>query len=166
MKRTIALIAPVVALATLPTRADSFDCFPMCAEDAAVAAAKAQAAYTKPLNLCENATVREVAKIDNCLAPAKKLYSIATNPEGFALQQVSEHIVHLPPWVNYVANPRGALRAKAIDMVRYQAKKQVGLQDECKAEIKAETPIEAPASNVDAAPADANGTVDVPVTIL
>ncbi len=146
MKRTLALIAPVMALAALPARADSFDCFPMCAEDAAVAAAQAQLAITKPVNLCENETVREVAKIDNRLAPVKRLYSIATNPTGFAIQQVSEHVVHIPPWVSYVADPRGALRAKLIEKVRYEAKKQVGLQNSCSAEIKAETPAEAPAA--------------------
>ena len=139
MKRTLALIAPAVAFAILPVRADSFDCFPMCSEDAAIAASQAMATMQaqKPLNLCENATVREVAKIDNQLAPAKRIYSIVTNPTGFALQEVSDHVVHIPPWVNYVADPRGALRAKLIEQVRYEAKKQVGLQDECAAEIKA-----------------------------
>lgn len=143
MKRTLALIAPAVVFATLPVRADSFDCFPMCSEDAAIAASQAMTTMQpqKPLNLCENATVREVAKIDNSLAPAKKLYSIAMDPEGFAIQQVSEHIVHIPAWVNYVANPRGAIRAKVIEKVRYEAKKQVGLQNECSAEIKAETAL-------------------------
>jgi len=141
MKRTLALIAPAVALATLPARADSFDCFPMCADQAAVAAAQAQAqaVATQPVNLCENSTVREVAKIDNSLAPVKRIYSIATNPTGFAIQQVSEHVVHIPPWVNYVADPRGTIRAKLIEKVREQAKKQVGLQDSCAAEIKAES---------------------------
>jgi len=160
MKRTLALIAPAVALVALPARADGFDCFPMCAEDAAVAASRAMAVQApQPINLCENSTVREVAKIDNSLAPVKRLYSIATNPTGFAIQQVSDHIVHIPPWVNYVADPRGTIRAKLIEKVREQAKKQVGLQNSCVDEIKAETA----GGELVAEPIDESAGLELPV---
>jgi hypothetical protein len=131
--RTLAaLIAPVLVLTALSARADAYDCFPLCPETAQEAPVHA------PLNLCDHAAVREVAKIDRDLAPAKRLYSIATNPTGFALEQVSEHVVHIPVWVGYVVNPQGAIRAKVMDTVREQVKKQVGLQESCATEIAEE----------------------------
>lgn len=139
MNRTLAaLIAPALAVAAFSARADAYDCFPLCAEAAQQAAAQA------PLNLCQHAAVREVAKVDRGLAPAKRLYSIATNPTGFAIEQVSEHAgLHIPPWVGYVADPKGAIRSKVMAKVREEAKKRVGLGDSCSAEIEAAAPADA-----------------------
>jgi len=132
MKRTLAaLTASALALAALPARADAYDCFPLCPEAAPAAAIQA------PLNLCEHKAVREVAKAEHDLAPVKRLYSIATNPTGFALEQVSAHVVHIPPWVGYVADPKGAIRSKVMEKVREEARKRVGLADSCAAEIDA-----------------------------
>jgi hypothetical protein len=140
--RTLAaLIAPVLTLTALCARADAYDCFPLCPEAAQETPVQAT------LNLCDHAAVREVAKLDRDLAPAKRLYSIATNPTGFALEQVSEHVVHIPVWVGYVINPQGAIRAKVMDTVREQVKKQVGLQASCATEIAADSDaqfVEAP----------------------
>jgi len=130
MKRTLAaLIAPALAATALSAHADAYDCFPLCPEAAQETAAK------PALNLCDHAAVREVAKVDRDLAPVKRIYSIATNPTGFALEQVSAHVVHIPPWVGYVADPKGAIRSKVMEKVREEAKKRVGLGDSCAAEI-------------------------------
>jgi hypothetical protein len=146
--RTLAaLVAPVLTLTALCAKADAYDCFPLCPEAAQTAAVQA------PLNLCDHAAVREVAKLDNDLAPVKRIYSIAMNPTGFALEQVSEHVVHIPPWVGYVANPQGAIRAKVMDTVRKQVKKQVGLQDSCATQIAEEGGTETTASDTQVAEA-------------
>jgi hypothetical protein len=134
MNRTLAaLIAPVLAATALSAHADAYDCFPLCPE------AAQQAATQAPLNLCDHAAVREAAKVDRKLAPVKRLYSIATNPTGFAIEQVSDRTgVHIPAWVGYVADPKGAIRSKVMEKARELAKKEVGLQDSCATEIVAE----------------------------
>jgi hypothetical protein len=90
-----------------------------------------EAPVAKPLDLCSYGAVREVAKIDRDLKPVKEIVGIVTNPEGFVLHEVDQYVVHIPPWVGYALNPRGAIRAKLVDMVRTEAKKSVGLETEC-----------------------------------
>lgn len=130
MKRATTLLFPVLVLCAVPADADSYDAFPL--------QAPAEAQVAAPVaNLCEHKAVREVARIDRDLKPVKQLYDIATNPTGFAIKQVTEHGVHIPPWVGYAMDPKGALRAKAIEVVRTEMKKRVGLQDGCAAELAA-----------------------------
>lgn len=140
MNRTLAaLIAATLATTAFSARADAYDCFPLCPEAAQETAAK------PALNLCDHAAVREVAKVDRDLAPVKRIYSIATNPTGFAIHEVSERTgVHIPAWVGYVADPKGAIRSKVMEKVRDEAKKQVGLKDSCATELS-----DAPASPVE-----------------
>lgn len=127
MKRNLALIGPALVLSALvPAHADSFDCFPLCAQQAPAVEAK--------VNLCEHKVVRDLARIDRQLKPLKNVYDIAVNPTGFAIKQVSEHVVHIPAWVGYAMNPQGAIRAKVMERVRLEAKKQVGLEHSCASE--------------------------------
>jgi hypothetical protein len=137
MKRaTAALIPSLLLLCAAPAAyADAYDCFPACREPAA---APAKAA----INLCEHRAVREVARIERDLKPVKQIYDIATNPTGFAIKQVNDHVVHIPPWVGYAMDPKGAIRAKVMDRARGELRKQVGLQNECAAEAGGEEAID------------------------
>jgi len=118
MKRThMTLAAAFILSAALPAAAD--DTF----GPAAVPAAN--------VDLCQYHAVREIGKIDRQLQPVKEIAGIVTNPEGFVIHEVDQHIVHVPAWVGYAMNPRGAIRAKVIDVVRAEMKKNVGLKDEC-----------------------------------
>ncbi len=113
MKRLLALLAPVTILCAAPAaRADG------------------------NLNLCSHQAVREVARLNNELKPAKELYGIATNPTGFALKQVNDHVVHIPRWVNYAIDPQGAIRTKVMDRARDELKARVGLKNECAEELR------------------------------
>jgi len=129
MKRTLAIAGSLLLLAAPIAHADEFECFPLCEQ---------QAAAQKKLNLCESAAVREVARVDQKLKPVKQVYDIATNPAGYAIKLVSENVVHIPPWLGYAMDPRGAIRAKVIERVRDEVKKEVGLRNDCAAEIRAE----------------------------
>jgi hypothetical protein len=114
MKRLLALLAPVTLLCAAPAaRAD------------------------ESLNLCSHQAVREVARLNNELKPVKELYAIATNPTGFALKQVNDHVIHIPKWVHYAMDPQGAIRAKLMDRARAELKKHVGLKNECADELRA-----------------------------
>jgi len=130
MKRTAALIPALVLSALVPAHADTFDCFPLCAHEAPAVEAK--------VNLCDHKVVRDLARIDRQVKPLKNVYDIAVNPMGFAIRQVSEHVVHIPAWVGYAMNPQGAIRAKVMERVRLEAKKQVGLEHSCASEDGAE----------------------------
>ena len=127
MKRKVAVAGGSLAILCTCTlaRADAYDCFPLCpqprAEDAPVA------------NLCEVGAVREVARINDRLKPVKELYGIAVNPTGFAVKMVDEHVAHIPKWVGYAMDPKGAVKAMVIDRVRDAAKQQFGLENECRA---------------------------------
>ena len=132
MKSPQAALAAVLALAfARGARADAIDCFPLCPPPAEAAPARA-------LNVCEHAAVREVARVDRSLAPVKRIYEIATNPTGFVLAQVSEHVVHIPPWVGIAMDPKGYVRGKVIERVRLEAKKAIGAGRDCADEIAAE----------------------------
>ena len=115
------------ALASLssPTFAEIEDCFPQCDRPAPVAPPKSGE------GLCQFAVVREAAHIDHDLKPVKRIVGIVTNPTGFAIQQVNDHVVRIPPWVGYAMDPRGAIRAKVVDLARDQVKKAAGLQNDC-----------------------------------
>lgn len=126
MKRTLAIAATVAVLGPALARAESeaYDCFPGCG---AVPAAQAR------LDLCQYAPVREAARLNDRLKPAKEIYDIATNPTGFAVRMVDEHVVHIPKWVGIALDPRGAARGYVVGYVRDAAKREVGLQRDCKA---------------------------------
>jgi len=115
------------ALAALSSSAfaEIEDCFPQCARPAPVVPPQSGE------GLCQFAAVREAARIDHELKPVKRLVGIVTNPTGFAIQQVSDHVVHIPAWVGYAMDPRGAIRAKVVDLARDQVKKAAGLQNDC-----------------------------------
>jgi hypothetical protein len=129
MKRLTATLAPALLLASGLVLADDLDCFPMCAPAEPPPA---------PLNLCEHRAVRDIARIDRDLAPAKRIYEIATNPTGFVLHEVSEHVVHIPEWVGVAMDPRGYVRGKVIERVRVEVKKSLGVGKDCADEIAAE----------------------------
>ena len=132
MKRPNAALAAALALAfSQAALAEPLDCFPMCPPPAEAVPAPA-------VNVCEHAAVREAARIDRELAPAKRIYRIATDPTGFALEQVSEHVVRIPPWVGIALDPRRYVRGKVIERVRLEAKKAIGAGKDCAEEIAAE----------------------------
>ena len=127
MKRTLAVAASLAILASPLVHAESeaYDCFPGCAPVPAPA--------TK-IDLCQVGAVREAARINEKLRPAKELYDIALNPTGFAIRMVDEHVVHIPKWVGIALDPKGAAKGYVINYVRDAAKREVGLQRDCKAE--------------------------------
>lgn len=130
MKRpTLRIASLLVACAVGTAAADTVDCFPVaCAGDAA----------ETRINLCEVKAVREAARLDAKLKPAKDLYEAAVNPTGYAMKLVDRHVVAIPEWVGFAMDPPGYVRAAAMKKVRHELKKQVGLQRECAAEIAAE----------------------------
>ena len=134
MKRTVAAPLAAILLASAPAfaDADAYDCFPLCQQEQPQAAPK--------IDLCEHAAVREVAQVNRELAPVKKAVDIALNPEGFALEMVDRHVVHIPPVVGFAMNPRGTIKAKVMERVRDEVKKEVGLEHECVAEAEAPAP--------------------------
>jgi hypothetical protein len=137
MKRMQMTLAAAIVLATLPVAAaDSTECSGSC--DSRETAPPA----TTAIDLCKYGAVREVARIDHDLQPVKDVVGIVTNPTGFVIREVDQHVVHIPVWVGYALDPKGAIRAKAMDFVRREAKKSVGLQSECRS---APAPVEVPA---------------------
>ena len=129
MKRaTACTLATVLLAASGVAAAEPLDCFPMCEAEAP----------PPPIRLCEHRAVRDIARMDRKLAPVKRLYDIAKNPTGFAIEQVSEHVIHIPKWVGIAVDPRGYVRGRAIDFVRQEAKKAVGLGNDCVEDIAAE----------------------------
>ena len=130
MKRPLALLASAALLATTsPAWAEAYDCFPQCPEPVVSSGESG--------TLCDYALVSEGARLDAELAPAKEVYGIVTNPAGFVLKQVSEHVVPLPKWLPYAIDPRGAVKAAVLKKARKEARKHLGMQDDCRAEIAA-----------------------------
>ena len=139
MNRPLALLVPLVLMAAADARADAIDCFPLpCAHEAEAAKAA--------VNLCEHRAVRDVARLDAKLQPAKELYAAATNPTGYAIKLADRHVVRIPKWVGFAMDPERYVRAAAINHVRKELKKQVGLHAGCAAEIAADDDAPAPAS--------------------
>jgi hypothetical protein len=122
MKRPLALLAPAMLLCAIP-------------------AARADAGA---IDLCAHEAVRDVARLESDLKPVKEIYGIVTNPTGFALKQVNDHVMHIPKWVGYAMDPQGAVRAKVIDMARSELKRQVGLRDGCAAALHGDSAVEVP----------------------
>lgn len=139
MKRT-AWLAPLLLAAAGVAHADAYDCFPMCP---VVAPAEA-----KPVSLCDLSLVRGAAqanaKLDEDLKPLKEIYELATNPTGYAIKMVDQHVVHIPKVVGYAMDPRGAVKAELMKRAREAVKRQVGLQDDCRAPAGDTTDAEEP----------------------
>jgi len=128
MKRLALVLAPL-AFASTAGLASEIDCFPMCAPEATP---------PRAFNACEVKVVQEGAKLDAKLKPVKDVYEIATDPTGYAMRTVTEAAgIHVPKVVGYALNPKGSLKAEVMKRLREEAKKQVGLQDGCAAEIAA-----------------------------
>jgi len=126
--RTIAL-ALTLAMAAPFAHADAYDCFPTCPPAPA-------AAEVKAASLCDISVVREAARantrLNDELKPVKEVYEIATNPTGYAIRMVDQHVVHIPKVVGYALDPRGAAKAELMKRARAEFKRQVGLKDECR----------------------------------
>lgn len=128
MKRIALLLAPIAVAAT-GACASEIDCFPMCP----LAEAPARA-----FNACEVKLVQEGVKVDAKLKPVKQAYEIATDPTGYAIRTVTEAAgIHVPKVVGYALNPKGSLKAEVVKRLREEARKQVGLEHDCAAEIAA-----------------------------
>ncbi|HET7400429.1 MAG TPA: hypothetical protein VFJ62_01575 [Usitatibacter sp.] len=127
-RRTIAL-ALTVSMAAPFAHADAYDCFPTCPPAPA-------AVEAKPASLCDNSVVREAvranARLDEQLEPVKEVYEMATNPTGYAIRMVDQHVVHIPKVVGYALDPRGAVKAELTKRARAEFKKRVGLANECR----------------------------------
>jgi len=139
--RTIAL-ALTLAMAAPFAHADAYDCFPTCPPAPATPEAK-------PASLCGIPVVREAARantrLNDELKPVKEVYEMATNPTGYAIKMVDQHVVHIPKVVGYALDPRGAVKAELTKRAREEFKKQVGLKDECREAAPAveEAPVDA-----------------------
>ena len=130
MKRVLAVFAPTLLLGIASTaHAQETDCFPTCAQ---TPTDEPDAGSTA--GLCRHRAVREALRVERDLAPVKKVVNAVTNPTGFVLEQVSEHVVHIPAWVGYAMDPRGALRSAVMKRVREEARKAVGVEKGCVAE--------------------------------
>lgn len=129
MKRSLTILATSMLLATGAARAEGLYAGAMEPQGAAP---------SEKVNLCEHQAVREVAKLERDLKPIKEFAGYVTNPTGFALKMVNDHVVEIPEWVNVAIDPRGYVRAKAIAYVRNEAKKAVGVDKGCQAEIESE----------------------------
>ena len=128
MKRIALALAPV-AFAATACLASEIDCFPMCAREESA---------PRAFNACEVKLVQEGVKIDAKLKPVKDVYEIATDPTGYAIRTVTAAAgIKVPKAVGYALNPKGSLKAEVMKRVREEAKKQVGLKDDCAAEIAA-----------------------------
>ena len=153
--RTIAL-ALTVAMAAPFAHADAYDCFPTCPPAPA-------AAESKPASLCDISVVREAARantrLDEELKPVKEVYEMATNPTGYAVRMVDQHVVHIPKLVGYALDPKGAVKSELTKRARAEFKKQVGLANECReaAPAKEQVPAVEEAPSVEEAPADGAG---------
>ena len=134
MKRSLTILGASLLLAAGAARADGVADLPLDEEPRAA----------ERVNLCEHKAVREVARIEKELRPAKEIVGYVTNPTGFALKMVNDHVVHIPKWVGIAMDPRGYVRGKAVEYVRKEIKKSVGVDKDCAAEIDAENvPAEA-----------------------
>jgi hypothetical protein len=123
MKRSLTILLASTLLAAGAARAE-----------ATTEAAMEQSAPRPAVNLCEHKAVREVARLEQRLRPAKEIAGYVANPTGFALKMVNDHVVHIPQWVGIAMDPQGYVRGKAIEYARNQAKKAVGVDGDCKAE--------------------------------
>jgi len=131
MKSTSCTIAVALTLAMAApfAHADAYDCFPTCPPAPAPAEAK-------PASLCDISVVREAARantrLNDELKPVKEVYEMATNPTGYAIKMVDQHVVHIPKVVGYALDPRGAAKTELMKRARAEFKKQVGMNDECR----------------------------------
>jgi hypothetical protein len=137
MKAAPLLAATALATAAASAHADAYDCFPTCAQE--TAAAQEAAA----LRLCENALVREAVRVDVETRPLREVIGIVTNPTGFVLKQVNDHVVHIPKWVGFVIDPKAALRSEVMKRVRAEARKAAGIEHDCRVPAEDAGPDEA-----------------------
>ncbi|HEX5129668.1 MAG TPA: hypothetical protein VFV90_07975 [Usitatibacter sp.] len=131
MKRSLTILATSMLLATGAARADGLP----ESEDTEQRAAGA-------VNLCEHKAVREVARLEKDLRPLKEIAGYVSNPTGLVLKVVNDHVVEIPEWVGIAIDPRGYARGKAIAFIRNEAKKSVGVDKGCEAEIAERAPTE------------------------
>jgi len=136
MKRVFVALAPTLLLGiACAAHAQEVDCFPTCA--AAPSDAPDSGGTT---GLCRHRAVREALQVERDLAPVKKVVNAVTNPTGFVIEQINDHVVRIPAWVGYAMDPKGALRSAVMKRVRQEARKAAGIEKGCVADEEA--PVE------------------------
>lgn len=124
---TIAAISlAAAALTALTASANDFDCFPLC-ETAKVAAApdapaKTTCAAKSDAPSSTQAAVEKIENVNNQLKPIKEIAGYIQSPQSLGLKLVNDHIVKIPAWVGYAIDPVGAIKNKAMGVVRDRAK--------------------------------------------
>jgi hypothetical protein len=130
----ITAAAAALLLAAVPlTRAHAseasdcmFDCGPAKASQTQSSAEEPQA----PL-FCKPAALVEVEAVGNKVKQVKDIVNLIQSPTGIALKLVNDHVVQIPEWVGYVADPKGAVKNKVMSMARSEIKKATGLDRPC-----------------------------------
>jgi hypothetical protein len=146
----IGAIALTTALQTAlinAAHAESTDCFPLCATQNVEDAAPAEPANTQlneeqrtaacrnPLGgLSDNALVHKAESLNARVKPVKEIVGYIRSPQGLAVKLVNDHIVRIPAWVGYAADPVGSLKSRAMSEAKSRARALVSPDAGCKAE--------------------------------
>ena len=123
---TVLSAALLLGPAGIAAAHETGDCFPLCAQ------APLPEGPPAALDLCEHALVREGVRLEQKMRPVREVVNAVQNPTGFVIRQVSAHVIHVPPWVGYAIDPKGAVRAKVIATIRDEVRKSTGLANGCR----------------------------------
>jgi hypothetical protein len=123
----VTAIAAQVALFSTAARAEAADCFPLC-EQAAEQVSAQNTDGTKegvPLLQCDNKLVKQAESVNARIKPVKEIVGYVRSPQGLAIKLVNDHVVKIPAWVGYAADPVGSLKNRAMNEVKSRVREAV-----------------------------------------
>lgn len=129
---------------TQSARADDFDCFPLCEQQATPSASvKCDGSAHGQTRL--QSTVAQAEALNDRVKPIKEVVGYVRSPQGLAIKLVNDHVVKIPKWVGYAIDPVGSVKNRAIDEARGRAKtalRDMSSSDGTCAAVSVETPAE------------------------
>ncbi len=105
--------------------ADSFDCFPLCEQQAPPPLEISCAQSDTERAASAEETIKQVEAANQQLKTAKKRVGYVRSPESLAIKLFNDHVFKIPAWIGYVVDPLGTLKGKALAEVRNFAKDSI-----------------------------------------
>ena len=71
---------------------------------------------------CNAGILKQADDLNVRIKPIKELIGYVRSPQSFAIKLIDKHVVKIPAWVSIAIDPVGALKNKALDEIKSQAR--------------------------------------------
>ena len=125
--RCLVTIAALTGLSVVTTlaHADSFDCFPLCEQQAPPPVETSCAHTSAERAASTEESITQIEAANQQLKTAKEWVGYVRSPQGLVIKLFNDHVVKIPAWIGYAIDPLGSLKSKLLGEARNFAKESI-----------------------------------------